>query len=50
MVLVKGSTFQMGSKDQKPIHSVMLHDFYISKYEVTQRQWRMVMGKTRPIS
>ncbi len=44
MVLVKGGNFQMGGEREKPIHPVMLHDFYISKYEVTQRQWRTVMG------
>ncbi|MCP1385590.1 formylglycine-generating enzyme family protein [Runella salmonicolor] len=44
MVAVKGGTFQMGSKDEKPIHTVVLNDFYISKYEVTQRQWRNIMG------
>lgn len=47
MVLVKGGTFQMGSNeynDEKPIHSVALPDFYIGKYEVTQKQWRDIMG------
>lgn len=48
MVLVKGSTFQMGSnynKDEKPIHSVTINDFYIGKYEVTQFQWQTIMGR-----
>jgi len=48
MVLVKGGTFQMGSKngraDEKPLHSVRLSDYYIGKYEVTQKQWVTVMG------
>jgi len=47
MVFVKGGTFQMGSNDndnEKPIHSVTVNDFYIGKYEVTQAQWRDVMG------
>ncbi|MDX1943647.1 MAG: SUMF1/EgtB/PvdO family nonheme iron enzyme [Saprospiraceae bacterium] len=38
MVLVKGGTFQMGSNEyayEKPIHTVTVSDFYISKYEVT---------------
>ncbi|MCX6136862.1 MAG: SUMF1/EgtB/PvdO family nonheme iron enzyme [Ignavibacteriales bacterium] len=46
-VFVKGGTFKMGSNesdDEKPIHSVAVSDFYIGKYEVTQKQWRMVMG------
>jgi len=50
MVLVEGGTFIMGSIDQdananeKPTHSVTLHDYYIGKYPVTQRQWVSVMG------
>ncbi len=48
MVFVEGGTFQMGSNDgearEKPVHSVTLSDFYIGKYEVTQKQWRVVMG------
>ena len=53
MVFVKGGTFTMGanvenssdvSDDEKPSHSVTLSDFYIGKYEVTQAQWRAVMG------
>ena len=47
MVLVKGGTFQMGSNerdDEKPIHAVTVGDFYIGKYEVTQKEWEAVMG------
>ncbi len=48
MVLVKGGTFQMGSNDgdsnEKPIHEVSVDDFYLSKYEVTQKQWVAIMG------
>ncbi|MCF7814936.1 MAG: SUMF1/EgtB/PvdO family nonheme iron enzyme, partial [Candidatus Cloacimonetes bacterium] len=47
MVFVKGGTFQMGSNeqnDEKPIHSVTVSDFYIGKYEVTQKEWKAVMG------
>lgn len=48
MVFVKGGTFQMGSNDgdsdEKPIHTVTVDDFYISKYEVTQKEWKVVMG------
>jgi formylglycine-generating enzyme required for sulfatase activity len=48
MVYVQGGTFQMGSNDgedhEKPVHSVTLDNFYIGKYEVTQAQWRAVMG------
>jgi formylglycine-generating enzyme required for sulfatase activity len=53
MVYVKGGTFTMGctseqdsdcDDDEKPAHKVTLSDFYIGKYEVTQKQWRDVMG------
>ncbi len=47
MVFVKGGTFQMGSNiedDEKPIHSVTVSDFYIGKYEVTQKLWKEIMG------
>ena len=53
MVFVEGGTFQMGATseqgsdagaDEKPVHSVTLSDFYIGKYEVTQAQWKAVMG------
>ena len=47
MVFVEGGTFQMGSNEndgEKPVHQVTLSDFYIGKYEVTQKQWRAVMG------
>lgn len=50
MILVEGGSFLMGSnktgvfqKDQ-PIHKISLDDFYIGKYEVTQRQWKAIMG------
>ena len=46
-ILVKGGTFQMGSNEEsgeKPIHSVTLDDFHIGKYEVTQKEWKEVMG------
>ncbi|MFM7311357.1 MAG: formylglycine-generating enzyme family protein, partial [Flavobacteriales bacterium] len=48
MVFVKGGTFQMGSsngeEDERPVHQVTLSSFHIGKYEVTQAQWREVMG------
>ncbi|MBU1677760.1 MAG: SUMF1/EgtB/PvdO family nonheme iron enzyme [Bacteroidetes bacterium] len=47
-VFVEGGVFQMGStsgdSDEQPVHTVTLSNFYISKYEVTQKQWREVMG------
>ncbi len=48
-VLVEAGTFMMGStsgdSDEKPVHQVTLtKDYYIGKYEVTQKQWVAVMG------
>lgn len=39
-----GDTFGDGESDEKPVHEVCLSDYYIGKFEVTQGQWRKVMG------
>ena len=53
MVYVEGGTFKMGATseqgsdaeiDEKPVHSVTLDSYYIAETEVTQAQWRAVMG------
>ena len=55
MVSIPSGSFQMGqpdpnigcdgcSQDENPIHSVYISSFKMSKYEVTQRQWRDIMG------
>ena len=44
MVYVEGGTFQMGSNDEQPVHSVTLSDYYIGQTEVTQELWQAVMG------
>jgi len=53
MILVRGGTFAMGCtseqgsdciENEKPAHQVSVSDFYIGKYEVTQAQWKAVMG------
>ena len=51
-VLIKGGTFTMGSPksedwrcDDETQHKVKLSSFYISKYEVTQKLYREVMGE-----
>ncbi len=52
MVRVPGSEFLMGSpenepgrnEDEGPQHRVTVPSFYIGKYEVTQAQWKAVMG------
>ena len=35
-----------GEPDSKPIHRVAITDFYIGQTEVTQAQWRVVMGNS----
>jgi formylglycine-generating enzyme required for sulfatase activity len=45
MVQIKGGTFMMGSSAsiaEEPPHQVTVSSFYMSKYEVTQEQWRAV--------
>lgn len=47
--LIPAGTFQMGSttggSDERPVHSVTIsRSFYMQKTEVTQGQWRAVMG------
>lgn len=52
MVYIPGGTFLMGSPDNEegrfdnegPQHKVKLGPFWIGKYEVTQGQWKAVMG------
>lgn len=53
MIAVKGGTFTMGATSEqgsdarsweKPSHKVTLSDYYIGKTEVTQAQWKAVMG------
>jgi len=39
-----GDTFGDGDDDEKPVHEVQLAGFYIGKYQVTQGQWKKVMG------
>jgi len=50
LVYVDGGSFQMGDpngnghKDERPQHYVSLSPFYIAKYEVSQKQFKDVMG------
>ena len=50
-VLIKGGTFQMGSPESETWrsadetqHSVTLSDFYMSKYELTQKEYEEITG------
>ncbi len=49
MVLIKGGSFQMGSERgdarQKPVHRISLSSFYLSRFELTQREWNSIMNK-----
>jgi formylglycine-generating enzyme required for sulfatase activity len=59
MIKVQGGTFWMGAQNtdqngqnydeqagdlESPVHQVILSDYYIGKYEVSQELWRAVMG------
>ena len=53
MVYVEGGTFTMGAtseqgsdadSNEKPTHSVTLSSYYIAECEVTQAQWKAIMG------
>jgi len=58
MVCITGGSFIMGCQSaqrdgecydlEKPPHTVRVSDFSIGKYEVTQAQWRAVMGSDPP--
>ena len=47
-VKVSGGSFDLGSDDEaddrKPAHTVKLSDFQMGAYEVTQAQWKSIMG------
>lgn len=53
-IYVPGGEFNMGFytdgpyyftiKDEHPVHKVKIDDFYISKYEVTQAEYKTIMG------
>lgn len=48
MVLIGSGSFDMGSNngesDEKPVHRVSIRSFLMGKTEVTQGQWKAVMG------
>ena len=52
LVFVRGGTFTMGCTSEQQdcgtnetlSHQVTLGDYYIGRYEVTQKQWKQVMG------
>jgi formylglycine-generating enzyme required for sulfatase activity len=48
LVVIPAGSFEMGSNDgddgEKPTHRVNIRSFALGKYEVTQGQWKAVMG------
>ncbi len=48
MIAIPAGSFLMGSEDarlaEKPVHRVSIDAFYLAETEVTQQQWRAVMG------
>ncbi len=59
LVQVKGGSFMMGAQhtddhsdnydveaqeNENPVHQVTLSDYFIGQFEITQRQWRTIMG------
>ncbi|MDH4319381.1 MAG: SUMF1/EgtB/PvdO family nonheme iron enzyme, partial [Desulfobulbaceae bacterium] len=54
-ILISGGCFQMGcrsitydcEKDELPVHDVCLNDYWLGKYEVTQKQWQRIMGENK---
>ncbi len=47
-VFIEGGSFSMGSafgrRDENPVHKVFLSSFYMSDHEVTQAEYKKVMG------
>ena len=39
-----GSYTAVAQDNEQPVHTVIVPDFYIGRYEVTQNQWQAVMG------
>lgn len=56
MVLVEGGSYTMGCTEEqndgcfgaRPAHQVTLRSFYIATTEITQSQWRVIMGSLPP--
>jgi formylglycine-generating enzyme required for sulfatase activity len=54
MLLIPRGSFQMGSvrhlgnSDETPQHTVIIKPFMMSKFLITQRQWKSILGKLPP--
>lgn len=51
LIYIKGTSFKMGATNRPynefPVHVVNLNDFWISKYEVTVKEWKMYCQATQ---
>ncbi|OQY02808.1 MAG: hypothetical protein B6I20_06400 [Bacteroidetes bacterium 4572_117] len=51
LIFVRGGAFQMGNNnagtDEKPVHTVILSDFSIGKYEVTVAEYKVFCRETK---
>ena len=51
MILVPSGNFIMGNNDgearsnEKPAHQITINNYRIGKYPISQKEWRMIMGK-----
>jgi formylglycine-generating enzyme required for sulfatase activity len=54
LAYIPGGTFLMGDDrhhpDERPIHQVILAPFYMSRYPITQGQYRSIMGEGKGFS
>lgn len=54
LIVIPAGSFQMGSPrhlgnaDEQPQHLVTIKSFVMSKYPITQAQWKAIMGKLPP--
>jgi len=54
MIFVEGGTYKRGCSEgdtkcestEKPAHNVTLSSYYVGKYEITNAQWKAVMGES----
>ena len=48
LVLVEGDSYQRGAEESRdnPLQIITLNSFYISKYEVTVREWEKFIEET----
>ncbi len=53
MVLVPGGDFDMGAERfaaAKPVHTVTVEPFYLAKFELTQGEWKALMGSNPSVA